>query len=113
MRQIFINLITNAIKFTHTGGVTVKINWQKDQLYVQIEDTGIGIPENAQQRIFESFQQVDNSSTRAFGGTGLGLPISKEICMAMAGSLKLERSSHAGSVFCFDVHAPSNSTIIY
>lgn len=107
MRQVFINLITNAIKFTHQGGVTVRIRWYQSRLQVHVEDTGIGIPEEAQQRIFESFQQVDNSSTRAFGGTGLGLPISKEICLAMSGSIEVERSSHAGSIFYFDVHAPT------
>jgi|GEM_PF-2590376 len=106
VRQIFINLITNAIKFTKKGGVSVKVSWADSRLKVRVEDTGIGIPDDAQERVFESFQQVDNSSTRPFGGTGLGLPISQQICSAMDGSLTLERSTHAGSVFSFDIKVP-------
>jgi signal transduction histidine kinase/CheY-like chemotaxis protein len=109
VRQVFINLITNAIKFTQKGGISVRIAWQESRLSVSVEDTGIGIELEAQERIFESFQQADNSSTRAFGGTGLGLPISKEICLAMDGYIKVVRSSSLGSVFTFDVHVESAS----
>ena len=106
VRQVFINLIANAIKFTQQGGVIVKIDWHYGQLSVSVEDTGIGIPEEARARIFESFQQVDNSSTRAFGGTGLGLPISQEICIAMNGRITIERSTSAGTVFSFVMQVP-------
>lgn len=105
MRQIFINLIANAIKFTEKGSVNIEVRWSDDRLCVSIEDTGIGIPEEAKARIFESFQQADNSSTRAYGGTGLGLAISQQICRAMGGSIRIERSTHAGSVFSFGVKA--------
>jgi signal transduction histidine kinase len=103
MRQIFINLIANAIKFTEKGSVTVTVDWNNDVLTVQVIDTGIGIPEEAQSRIFESFQQADNSSTRAFGGTGLGLAISQEICIAMGGKISIVRSNDQGSTFAFKV----------
>lgn len=106
MRQIFINLIANAIKFTEKGSVSIRLEWKNDRLCVSVEDTGIGIPEDAKARIFESFQQADNSSTRAYGGTGLGLAISQQICRAMGGSIRIERSTHAGSVFSFGVTAP-------
>jgi signal transduction histidine kinase len=106
VRQIFINLITNAIKFTAKGSVKVTVKWKAARLCVAVEDTGIGIPEDAKARIFESFQQADNSSTRAYGGIGLGLAISQQICRAMGGSIKIERSSQAGSVFSFGVDAP-------
>ncbi|MCW8877719.1 MAG: response regulator [Kangiellaceae bacterium] len=115
VRQVFINLIANAIKFTEQGGVIVKIDWHYGKLDVSVEDTGIGIPEEARARIFESFQQVDNSSTRAFGGTGLGLPISQEICVAMNGQITIERSTSAGTVFSFAMQVPqiSEETITY
>ncbi|TQV75391.1 response regulator [Aliikangiella marina] len=103
VRQVFINLIANAIKFTKEGGVSINIEYQSDELNVYVEDTGIGIPEEAHSRVFESFQQVDNSSTRPFGGTGLGLPISSQICRAMGGDLKLKSSSQAGSIFWFNI----------
>jgi len=112
MRQIFINLISNAIKFTSNGGVSVNIRWSNERLQVSVEDTGMGIPEEAQARIFESFQQADNSSTRAFGGTGLGLSISQEICDAMQGSIMIERSTEVGSVFTFDVKVARASDAI-
>ena len=105
MRQIFINLIANAVKFTAKGSVSVRVSWKDERLCVAVEDTGIGIPENAKARIFESFQQADNSSTRAYGGTGLGLAISQQICIAMGGSIRIERSTPAGSVFSFGVNA--------
>ena len=113
VRQVFINLVANAIKFTKKGGVSVRVDWYNDRLSVLVEDTGIGIPSDAQARVFESFQQVDNSSTRPFGGTGLGLPISQQICAAMNGSIKIERSTHAGTVFsfCVDVSKVDDETI--
>ena len=108
-RQVLINLISNAIKFTDQGSVSVSVHWQNGILYGQVEDSGIGIPVDAQFRIFETFQQVDNSSTRRHSGTGLGLPISRQICRLMQGDLSLERSGKQGSVFAFSVAAPACS----
>lgn len=124
LRKVLINLISNAIKFTSKGGIQVFISWREGCLHGIVQDTGRGIPEAAQQRIFESFQQVDNSYAREHGGTGLGLPISQQICHMMGGKLFLHRSSEQGSVFKFHVQAaaldispipllrlPSNKTI--
>ena len=108
-RQVVINLISNAIKFTDKGGVSISVRWQNGILHGQVTDSGIGIPKEAQLRIFETFQQVDNSSTRRHTGTGLGLPISKQICRLMKGDLLLERSDKQGSVFTFSVTAPACS----
>jgi CheY-like chemotaxis protein len=107
VRQVFINLITNAIKFTNKGGVSVNVSWRNGRLFISVEDSGVGIEEDAQARIFDSFQQADNSSTRAFGGTGLGLSISREVCRAMKGSIKIERSTEAGSIFAFELAVKS------
>lgn len=107
LRQVLINLIANAIKFTNHGGIQVSLSWHDGVLSGQVCDTGIGIPEEAQQRIFETFQQVDNSSTRRYGGTGLGLPISRQICRAMGGDLQLNALSQQGSTFVFHVDAPA------
>jgi signal transduction histidine kinase/CheY-like chemotaxis protein len=107
LRQVLINLISNAIKFTHRGGIRVNLEWENGVLIGEVQDTGIGIPIDAQQRIFEKFQQVDNSSSRQYGGTGLGLPISEQICRAMDGELKLKYSDEQGSVFVFNMKAPA------
>lgn len=110
LRQVLTNLIANAIKFTHKGGVQVFLRWQDGVLSGTVIDSGIGIPEEAQSRVFETFQQVDNSSTRSYGGTGLGLPISQQICRAMGGELQLKRSDSSGSTFLFRVSAPACSS---
>ena len=109
LRQVLINLIVNAIKFTDQGGVHVSLNWQDGILSGEVIDNGCGIPKEAQYRIFESFQQVDNSSSRHYSGTGLGLPISREICRAMQGDLLLVNSGKQGSKFSFNIVALSVS----
>jgi signal transduction histidine kinase len=103
LRKVLINLIGNAIKFTYTGGINVVIGWQNGRLQGQVKDTGMGIPEAARRRIFETFQQVDNSYKREHGGTGLGLPISQQICHMMQGELSLHHSDENGSTFRFFV----------
>ena len=105
LRKVFINLIGNAIKFTLQGGIYVEISWHDGQLKGTVHDTGMGIPDCSINRIFEAFQQVDNSYTREFSGTGLGLPISQQICEIMGGKLLLNHSSDQGSVFEFCVQA--------
>jgi signal transduction histidine kinase len=102
-RQVFINLIANALKFTKVGGVTVSISWSKGRLIGRVEDTGIGIPVASQQLVFEMFQQVDGSNSRRHDGTGLGLSIASRICQLMHGDLKLVRSDEQGSLFEFKV----------
>lgn len=107
LRQIFINLVGNAIKFTEKGGVFFKIDSEpsspsqekKVALRFRIIDTGIGIPEKAQAKLFSDFTQVDDSTTRKYGGTGLGLAISKKLMEQMGGTIAIESSGPAGSVF--------------
>lgn len=109
LRQVIINLIANALKFTETGGVTLSLCWKDGYISGQVTDSGCGIPEDAQARIFEVFQQVDNSSTRNYSGTGLGLPLSQQICRAMEGDLVLSFSDDSGSQFSFFVTAQPES----
>jgi len=109
LRQVLINLIANAIKFTDYGGIQLSISWKDELLSGYVVDSGCGIPSNAQARIFEIFQQVDNTSTRNYRGTGLGLPISRQICQAMKGDLVLKHSDEKGSEFSFYVVALAQS----
>ena len=104
LRQVLLNLISNAIKFTPEGTVTVVAQspWRQDDdigLHVQVRDTGIGIPADRLDKIFESFTQVDASTTRRFGGTGLGLTITAELVRLMQGRIWVQSSDGAGSVF--------------
>lgn len=105
LRQILINLIGNALKFTQQGGVTVRARGKRRGdvvfLEVDVEDTGIGIPEDKLELIFERFSQADASTTRQFGGTGLGLTISRLLTEAMGGDIRVTSEPGAGS--CFSV----------
>lgn len=108
LRQIVVNLVGNAIKFTHSGEICVSLYTTDNvhehlptyqQLVLEVTDTGIGIPEDRQQTIFEAFQQADTSTTRRFGGTGLGLAISQRIASAMHGRIEVQSQVNEGSVF--------------
>ncbi len=106
LRQIIINLVGNAIKFTSQGEVVVSIDVQARTdtsvtLHTAVRDTGIGIPAEKQQIIFEAFTQADNSMTRKFGGTGLGLSISMSLVRIMGGQLWVESEPDSGSTFHF------------
>ncbi len=107
LRQILINLVGNAIKFTKDGEVLLKIDTEPDDenglrnIRFTVSDTGIGIPEEKVAAIFDSFTQADESTTRNFGGTGLGLTISRELVEVMGGSLELETSPGEGTSFFF------------
>lgn len=116
VRQIIVNLISNAIKFTAVGevviSVTVKLVISKDEYEIQfaIKDTGIGIPQERMERLFKPFSQVDASMTRKYGGTGLGLAISKRLCEMMDGSMWVESAVGVGSTFYFTLLAQSASS---
>jgi len=108
LRQILINLSGNAVKFTERGSVTVHVSAHAEteksvRLKFSIRDTGIGIPAEAQARIFESFMQADQSTSRRFGGTGLGTTIAKQLVELMGGKLGLESAVGLGSTFWFEI----------
>jgi PAS domain S-box-containing protein len=100
LKQILWNLVSNAVKFTERGSVTVRYGMQDDHsVYIQVIDTGIGIDENKQQLIFERFSQVDGSSTRRAGGTGLGLTITQQLVRMHGGDIRVESKLSEGSTF--------------
>ncbi len=99
IRQILVNLLSNAVKFTAKGEVEVSVRMQDDTVLFAVRDTGIGIPVDAQARLFQSFTQVDSSTTRLFGGTGLGLAISRRLAELMGGQLWVESAVDVGSTF--------------
>ena len=99
VKQILINLLSNAIKFTETGGITVSAEADGEMLTLAIQDTGIGISETDLERIFEEFEQVDNSSTRKFKGTGLGLAISRRLTELLGGTIAVQSEVEVGSTF--------------
>ncbi len=120
LRQIIVNLIGNAVKFTEKGSVTVNIeqNAQENQedtvsLHFYVSDTGIGIPEDKLKSIFESFTQADGSTTRKFGGTGLGLTISRKLVSMMDGKIWAESQVGKGSIFHFTAHFGINHQVTH
>jgi CheY-like chemotaxis protein len=108
LRQILVNLVGNAVKFTSKGEVVVQAtlagpSFQPDTVHFSVRDTGIGIPADKQDRLFKSFSQVDSSTTRQFGGTGLGLVISKRLAEFMGGRMWVESAAGQGSTFHFTI----------
>ena len=103
VRQVLYNLVNNALKFTHEGGVTLTTSYdtQAQSLQISVEDTGIGIPPAKQHKIFEPFSQADTTTTRRYGGTGLGLTICHRLAQLMNGDLHLQSEPGKGSRFDF------------
>jgi two-component system sensor histidine kinase/response regulator len=106
IRQVLLNLIGNALKFTRQGSIAVDVkifakNETSVTLKIIIRDTGIGIPSDRLESIFHAFTQADGSTTRHFGGTGLGLTISSQLVELMGGKLSVESKQGEGSTFCF------------
>ncbi|GAB4154058.1 MAG: hypothetical protein Fur0037_22770 [Planctomycetota bacterium] len=108
IRQILVNLVGNAIKFTESGSVTVRL-WHlpapENRLRFQVVDTGIGMTREEQERLFQAFVQADASTTRRFGGTGLGLDISRRLARALGGDIEVESERGKGSTFTLDLPA--------
>ncbi len=110
LRQIILNLISNALKFTQQGQIHVHVGNSRngtEQLKFSVEDTGIGIPETKKKAIFASFTQVDSSTTRQYGGTGLGLTICRRLVELMDGEIGVESAEGEGSTFAFTAHLPA------
>lgn len=97
--QILVNLVGNAIKFTHLGGVVLRVEWLNGTAYFEVEDTGIGIPIKAQPSLFDPFVQVDRSAKRSFEGSGLGLAICKNLVDLMQGQISFESEERKGTTF--------------
>ncbi len=115
LRQIVGNLANNAIKFTERGEVVVRARLLGEgtdgyRLRISVEDTGIGIPPHAQQRIFEQFSQLDGSTTRQFGGTGLGLAICRRLVGLMGGEIGVDSRPGAGACFHIDLCLPAGQS---
>lgn len=108
LRQILLNLLSNAIKFTEAGEVEVSlwfdpITETRGRYYFSVRDTGIGINQTQQAKLFKAFTQADTSTTRRFGGTGLGLTISNLLVEKMGGKISIQSELHKGSTFYFDI----------
>src|SRR5207253_1269582 len=114
LRQVLLNLLSNAVKFTEKGEVVVHVDAEQTgarsyRLECAVRDTGIGIPSDRIDSLFESFSQVDASTTRRYGGTGLGLAISKRLCELMGGTMWVESEAGKGSAFHFTIDAEATS----
>jgi PAS domain S-box-containing protein len=109
LRQVLINLVGNAIKFTDSGGVRIQASLvaarERNHIRFEVRDSGVGVPENKRREIFEEFVQADSSHARRFEGTGLGLAISRRLVAAMGGEIGLESAPGGGSVFWFTLPA--------
>ncbi|OYX83976.1 MAG: hypothetical protein B7Y83_09705 [Flavobacteriales bacterium 32-34-25] len=118
IKQILINLLSNAVKFTEQGSVKLnvcikeKISDTKTKIRFSVEDTGIGILEQNQKKIFKAFSQEDSSTTKKFGGTGLGLTISNKLLNLMDSRLKLKSEIGKGSCFYFDIDLKTNDQLL-
>jgi signal transduction histidine kinase/DNA-binding NarL/FixJ family response regulator/HPt (histidine-containing phosphotransfer) domain-containing protein len=109
LRQVLVNLLANAIKFTPRGGVVVSVTMESQDedhavMLVSVKDTGVGIPKDKQKVVFEAFSQADGSTTRKYGGTGLGLAISTRLVEMMGGQLGVESEEGQGATFSFTAH---------
>lgn len=108
LRQILINLIGNAIKFTEVGEIRINVAATSTRDHEQwvrfeVQDTGVGIPEDIQQRLFQPFEQADASTTRKFGGTGLGLAICRELAILMGGKITVDSQLGSGATFSLEI----------
>jgi PAS domain S-box-containing protein len=103
LHQILINLLSNAAKFTHEGSIVVSARSDGQRVAIAVIDSGIGIPTEATERIFEEFQQVDGSTTRHYGGTGLGLSISRNFARLLGGDITVESKLGTGSTFALTI----------
>jgi len=117
IKQVLINLLSNAIKFTKSGHIYLKVRYSTldEVISFEVEDTGIGISEEQQTKIFDSFVQAESSTTRLYGGSGLGLSLTRDLARKMDGEIKLESKPGVGSRFTIKLKrgCPSDSGLIY
>jgi signal transduction histidine kinase/DNA-binding response OmpR family regulator len=116
LKQIILNLLSNALKFTEEGSITVRITYDKDQdrLEMAVVDTGIGMTAAQQSKVFEAFTQADSSTTRNYGGTGLGLNIVRQLATLMGGDVHVHSTPGQGSTFIVTLpaHCPPNTALL-
>ncbi|AVX90320.1 response regulator [Pseudomonas sp. VE 196-7] len=112
VRQIVSNLLSNALKFTRFGRVDVRLSAHNDGVRIEVCDTGIGIAQEAQVKIFQPFTQAGAGITRQYGGTGLGLALTYNLCEAMQGRLTISSEAGFGSQFCADLPLPCHTRAI-
>lgn len=114
LRQVLTNLVSNSIKFTERGSISICATYdattEDGELHMEVRDTGIGMTDEVCARLFKRFEQADASTTRRFGGTGLGLAISRELVQKMGGDIVVESEVGQGSIFRFNVRAPVGTT---
>jgi CheY-like chemotaxis protein len=103
LQQVLKNLLANAVKFTQHGDVALHVSSAGDRLLFEVRDSGVGIPKDQQEIIFEAFRQADGSTSRRFGGTGLGLSISRELARRLGGDIRVDSEPGRGSTFTLDI----------
>jgi signal transduction histidine kinase len=106
VKQILMNLLSNAVKFTAAGTITLTARCQAGEVMISVADTGIGIPVEALERIFEEFHQVENHTTPGYGGTGLGLSISRRLARLLGGNITVQSTVGVGSTFTVTLPRP-------
>ena len=112
LHQILLNLLTNAIKFTHQGTVSLSVTRESDMIHFRVSDSGIGINEEEISRLFIPFEQADSSTTRKYGGSGLGLAICYNLAELMGGAIHVESQPNIGSVFTLKLPLPKTEPVL-